>query len=291
MRFSFVILHYNSLEETFECVKSIKRTQKGTDYRIVIVDNNSPDGSGKKLERELRQEDDVIIIHSEQNLGFARGNNLGFHYAKYELKSDFIILQNADTKVLQEEFQKLVTEEYQQSGFAVLGPFVKTPHPPFNSNPGPNKIPEIRYYKRKLLKYRLHLFLTYLHLDGILTRYHVKQVAPILTRNIDKINDKAYNVRLHGCFWVFSPQYVQKFDGLNDKTFLFNEEDLLFIRLKQNNLSSVYLPKIVIYHKEDASTDNSLATENTKNRFIYKCKIQSTKVIINELMSKKSFLQ
>ena len=287
MRFSFVILHYNSLEETLKCVESIKHTQKGTDYRIVIVDNNSPDGTGNELERQLGQEEDVTIIHSKQNLGFARGNNLGFHYAKYELKSDFIILQNADTMVLQEEFQKLVTDEYKQSEFAVLGPLVKTPHPPFNSNPGTDKLPDIDDFKKQLLKYRLHYYLTYLHLDGILTRYHIKKVGPSLIRNIDIINHKAYNVKLHGCFLVFSPQYIKKFDGLNDKTFLFNEEPLLFIRLRQNNLISVYLPQVVIFHKEDASTSNTYSAENTKNRFIYKCKIQSTKVVIDELLKKE----
>ena len=290
MRFSFVILHYNSLEETIKCVESIRRTQKGTDYKIVIVDNNSPDGSGKKLERQLGQEEDLVIILSEKNLGFARGNNLGFHYAKYKLKSDFIILQNADTMVLQEDFQKLVIEEFHQSGFAVLGPFIKTPHPPFNSNPGAKVIPDIDDFKKQLLKYRLHFILTYLHLDGVLTRYHLKKVEHILARNVDRINERAYNVWLHGCFWVFSKKYIDKFDGLNDKTFLFNEEPLLFLRLRQNNLVSVYLPQVVIFHQEDASTDNSVAVGNKKNRFIYKCKIQSTKVVIDEIVEYKKTL-
>lgn len=283
MRFSFVILHYNSLQETIKCVDSIKNTQKGTDYKIVIVDNKSPDGSGKTLDNLYNQEDNMTIIHNEQNLGFACGNNVGFHYAKYKLKSDFIILQNSDTLVLQDDFQRLVLEEYETSSFAVLGPFVKTPHPPYNSNPGPDTIPNIGYFKRRLRNYRFHLFLTYLHLDGIVTNYHLKRVSSSLLKNLDKIYDRAYNVRLHGCFMVFSPIYIGRFDGLNDKTFLFGEEDLLFLRLKQNNLKSVYLPKIVIFHEEDASTDNIFKVENKKNRFLYKCKIQSIKVMIREL--------
>lgn len=283
MRFSFVILHYNSLEETIKCVESIKLTQKGTDYKIVIVDNNSPDGSGNELERQLGQEVDVVIIHSERNLGFARGNNLGFKYAKDKLKSNFIVLQNADTRVLQESFQKIVVEEFELSGFAVLGPFVKTPHPPFNSNPGPDIIPSVGYYKKKLYKYRLHLFLTYIHVDKFFTKLHRKLAKSVTEKNIDIINSKVYNVWLHGCFMVFSPVYLAKFEGLNEKTFLFGEEDLLFLRLKRCALISVYLPQVVVFHKEDASTDNSFVEENKKNRFIYKCKIQSTKVIIEEL--------
>ena len=283
MRFSFVILHYNSLEETIKCVDSIKATQNGLDYKIVIVDNCSPDGSGKNLDQLWSQENLVTIIHCEKNLGFARGNNIGFHFAKYDLHSDFIVLLNADTMVLQDDFQKIVVEEYGLSGFAVLGPFVKTPHPPFNSNPGPDTIPSVAHFKKKLNKYRAHLFLTYIHLDKFLIKLHRKQARSILMKNIDKINDKVYNVRLHGCFMVFSPVYLAKFDGLNDKTFLFGEEDLLFIRLKRCALISVYLPQVVVFHKEDASTDNSFVGENKKNRFVYKCKIQSTRIIIKEL--------
>ena len=37
-------------------------------------------------------------------MGFARGNNVGFAYAKEELNSDFIILCNSDTEVLEENF-------------------------------------------------------------------------------------------------------------------------------------------------------------------------------------------
>jgi len=281
MLFSFVILHYNSLQETIKCVNSIKETQKGTDFNIVIVDNNSPDGSGKELAQLWEHEPQIKFIHNELNLGFARGNNVGFRYAKYELKSDFIILQNADTEVLQDDFQNLIVEEYKRSGFSVLGPFVKTPHPPYTTNPGRNSIPNVSYFKKRLRMYRLHYYLTFVHLDGLFSRYHLRQISNSLKK--DEIHETVYNVKLHGCFMVFSPIYISKFDGLNDKTFMFNEEDLLFLRLKRNNLISVYLPSVEIFHEEDASTNNVYKAENKKNRFIYKCKIQSTKVMIKEL--------
>ena len=284
MRFSFVILHYNSLEETVKCVDSIKCTQKGKDFKIVIVDNNSPDGSGSKLEQLFGEDELIVVLRNKQNLGFARGNNVGFNYAKYELKSDFIILQNSDTMVLQDDFQKLVTEEYASSGFAVLGPFIKTPHPPFNSNPGPTSIPGISFFKNKLLKYRLHLLFTYLHIDWFFIRLHQRKISSSMDKDDGKTRKRAYNVRLHGSFMVFSPRYIELFDGLNEKTFLFEEENLLFLRLRQNGLTSVYLPQVEIFHEEDASTNNSFKAENKKNRFIYKCKIQSAKIVINELL-------
>ena len=48
--------------------------------------------------------DKIHFIESGENLGFAKGNNIGFHYAKYELHSDIIILANNDLIFEQVDF-------------------------------------------------------------------------------------------------------------------------------------------------------------------------------------------
>lgn len=40
-KFSFVILHYNSIDDTYQCVESIEKHCQNIDYRIYIVDNAS----------------------------------------------------------------------------------------------------------------------------------------------------------------------------------------------------------------------------------------------------------
>ena len=290
MLFSFVILHYRAVDETIKCVESIKMTQKKKNYHIVIVDNNSPDNSGQQLESLYVSEKDITILHNDNNEGFARGNNVGFKYSKYKLKADFIILQNNDTQVLQENFQELVINEYESSSFAVLGPLIKTPHPPFNSNPRSDKLPDIGRIKRRLLNYRILLLLNYLHLDcyvlNVISKKNQTKVS--IQFNHEK---KLYDVCLHGSFMVFSPDYIKLFDGLNEKTFLYCEEELLYLRIISNHLKSVYLPDIIIFHKEDASTNEEFNKGLKKRRFQYHCLIQSFKVLIDELRDVNQQLQ
>lgn len=72
---------------------------------------------------EIYQNNPIVkFILSNENLGFARGNNLGFEFTKKELHPDFIILCNSDTKILDSQFCQKVIQKYQDSDFAVLGP-------------------------------------------------------------------------------------------------------------------------------------------------------------------------
>jgi len=49
----FVILHYMALEETIQCVESIRGNVIG-EKKIVVVDNCSPNGTVKELEARYR---------------------------------------------------------------------------------------------------------------------------------------------------------------------------------------------------------------------------------------------
>lgn len=284
MFFAYVVLHYNVIEDTIQCVESIQLSNKGLNYAVVIVDNQSPDGSGAELDFLYESNKNIKIIHAEKNEGFARGNNIGFKYAKYTLKADFIILQNNDTKILQDNFQYLVLNEFINSRFAVLGPLIETPRKPYNSNPGPNNLDKIKSFRNERRKYLLHLFLTYLNMDNIFTKKIYRRLKPISDDRDDiKVYTRVENVMLHGSFLIFSPTYIQLFDGLNERTFMFFEEELLFHRIQTNCLKSVYNPSIKVFHKEDASTNSLFTKENRKMRFIYRNKYNSLKVLIDEM--------
>ena len=103
-RFAFVILHYIAIEDTKRCVYSILENCKENDVNIVIVDNASPDNSGKELEKIFKENENIKIIINKENLGFSAGNNVGFKYVKKYIKSDFIILCNNDTYLLDDKF-------------------------------------------------------------------------------------------------------------------------------------------------------------------------------------------
>jgi len=90
---AIIIVNWNSAEFLRACVSSIYAHIKNLDFEIIVVDNASYDGSGPMLARDFPK---AVFIQSDQNLGFARANNLGFTRSK----APFIVFLNPDTELL-----------------------------------------------------------------------------------------------------------------------------------------------------------------------------------------------
>ena len=118
----FVILHYNAIQETENCVESIEKKIDKKNYHIVIIDNASPNNSGSELKRKFCDKDNVTVILNKENLGFARGNNIGYRYAVNVLKADFICIMNNDTLIEQNDFFEVICDEYKKSNYGIMGP-------------------------------------------------------------------------------------------------------------------------------------------------------------------------
>ncbi|HEX9918794.1 MAG TPA: glycosyltransferase, partial [Pyrinomonadaceae bacterium] len=68
-RVSIVIVTWNTRELTAQCVANLKGTLEQLPAEIIVVDNNSTDGSADYL---AAHHPDIILVRSEENLGFAR---------------------------------------------------------------------------------------------------------------------------------------------------------------------------------------------------------------------------
>ena len=73
--FAIIIINYNSYEKTIDCINSIRETAN-VPYKIYLIDNASTNESATVLEKEYKDAADVRLILSDENLGYARGNNL-----------------------------------------------------------------------------------------------------------------------------------------------------------------------------------------------------------------------
>ena len=162
----FLILHYQVIEETLKCVESIENINY-KNKEIIIVDNNSPNDTGKQLMKKFKDKKNMHVILSSKNLGFAKGNNIGFEYAKKELKADFIIMCNNDVYIIQENFCELINKEYTNSSFAILGPRII-----LNNNTictYDDKMPTIKELKKHKLITKVFYFFNKIHLRYIYT--------------------------------------------------------------------------------------------------------------------------
>ena len=68
----FVVLHYGAIEETNKCIESIRKKIDTEYYRIIIIDNCSPDNSYTRLVEQYGEDTDIVLIRNAENLGFAR---------------------------------------------------------------------------------------------------------------------------------------------------------------------------------------------------------------------------
>lgn len=103
---SIIILNYNGINDTIECLDSLKQISYDN-YEVIVVDNASSDNSSEAL----RKRDDIKFIEADKNYGFAEGNNIGACHAKGEL----ICLLNNDT-VVDKDFLKEMISTMQDAG-------------------------------------------------------------------------------------------------------------------------------------------------------------------------------
>ena len=67
----FVILHYQNIDDTINCIDSIKKLQElNNNYKILLVDNKSPNNTGKELEKRYINDSNIEIILLEKNYVF-----------------------------------------------------------------------------------------------------------------------------------------------------------------------------------------------------------------------------
>jgi GT2 family glycosyltransferase len=90
-----VILNWNGIADTRECLESLQRTDYHNN-RVVLVDNGSEGGEAAALRAEFGGS--IHLIENETNLGFAGGANLGIRHALAH-GADYVLLLNNDTTV------------------------------------------------------------------------------------------------------------------------------------------------------------------------------------------------
>lgn len=92
---SIVLVTYNNLNLTIQCVNSILRNTTWPNYQLIVVDNGSEDGTGDYLERLRQEVPTAKVILNPDNRGFAAANNQGLR----EADGDILLLLNNDTVV------------------------------------------------------------------------------------------------------------------------------------------------------------------------------------------------
>ncbi|WP_263383696.1 glycosyltransferase family 2 protein [Granulicella arctica] len=112
---SIIIINWNSCKYLRSCLNSIRSTTSDLIYEVVVVDNASFDGCAAMLASEFPE---TILIQSEQNLGFAKANNL----AVSKSSGRNLLFLNPDTVVMGSAINNLVMVLENSPEIGMVGP-------------------------------------------------------------------------------------------------------------------------------------------------------------------------
>ncbi|MFS9041326.1 glycosyltransferase [Streptococcus cristatus] len=275
---AFVILHYQALDETIDCVCTIKKMVKGPKY-IVIVDNASPNKTGEELIEKYQTDEEVTVLVSKENIGFARGNNLGYVEAKRH-SPEYIVVMNNDVFITQPDFTERLNKLQAIHQFDVLGPDIFSTKTNIHQNPQRERnysLQELKTAQKKLQfkdKFKFLIRLKYLLRNR--PDENVSQVAGFDSVQINK--------PLHGAIYIFAKSFIDTHDEcFYSKTFMYYESYILHYLGMRDNLKFVYDPSIKVVHHEDVSTNQTYKDLYRKVIFVNKCLLESCNAFI-ELM-------
>ena len=236
---TIVILNYNGWEDTIACLESLK-CQNYTDYRVVVADNGSSDGSvshfiewatlhqtahivleeGESAERE----EWLTILRLSHNYGFARGNNLAIQ-AMHSLPTDYWMCLNNDTIVTQECLSRLVEYADNTPDVEALTPAIRL-----------HAQPDIMWNAGGRLVFGGRRYYCCMKPASTLHGKHVLDITFVT-----------------GCALMVRPALVES-GRLFTERFFFGEEDYEFsLLMKQQGRRMVCVLDAVIYHKVSAS--------------------------------------
>lgn len=114
-----IVLNWNGEEDTAACVDSFL-AQRGVAIELLLVDNASPDGSGERLHARYPS---LPYLQTEENFGYAGGNNRGIEWAR-ERGAEWMLIANNDTVADPDCVRRMLDAAATDARLAALAPLI-----------------------------------------------------------------------------------------------------------------------------------------------------------------------
>ena len=217
---SIITINYNESGVTMDLLESL-RASRYKNLEILVVDNASPKDNPDVIKEKYPE---VTLIKSEENLGFAGGNNLGVKAAK----GDYLLFINNDTIVPENFIQPLVDTLERDPSIGMVSPKIKF------------------HWDASLIQYAGYTPMNHWTIRNSSIGYHQK-------------DDGAYDQpgeteSIHGAAMMVPKQVVDQVGMMTEIYFLYYEEHDWAAMIKRAGYKVYYQPQSYILHKESLST-------------------------------------
>lgn len=265
MKSAFLVLHYMNYDITTRCVN--KLNELFPESVILIVDNGSPNHSGKCLEDKYRFKNNIYTLLLKENKGFAEGNNIGYKYLKSKFNLDYMIIINSDILITDDYFLNKIETSYSIYKFDILGPDIISLPKGIHQNPTHKNlitIDEAQSIVNNIMSFDKHILLNYWK------HYFAMKVKKVRKDSTKYAKKAKKNVALHGSCYILSKKFIKSRDRLFfPHTFMYFEEEFVFYESLRDRKNIIYDPSIKVFHYEDSST-NFLFRKNKLKKLKFK---------------------
>lgn len=235
IKITVIIVNYNVAYFLEQCLHSVKKALQHVNGEVIVVDNNSVDGSVAMVQHKFPE---FLMIANKQNTGFSYANNQALKIAK----GAYCLLLNPDTVVEEDTFKKVVDfmDSHQDAG----GLGVKMIDGKGNFLPESKRglpTPSVAFYKI----FGLSFLFPQSRLFG---KYHLGY--------LDK--EKIHEVEiLSGAFMLMRKSVLDKVGLLDEAFFMYGEDIDLSYRIIKGGFKNYYFPSTSIIHYKGESTKKS----------------------------------
>lgn len=245
MLLSVIIVNYNVKYYLEQCLRSVLKAGEVQAVEVIVVDNNSSDGSRLYLEPLFPK---VRFIWQTLNPGFAKACNLGLAHAK----GDYILFLNPDTLVPEDCFLQLVDffSTHPDAGAVGvhmvdgLGRFLK------ESKRG--------YPSTMASLFKLSGFTKIFPQSPVFAQYYLGHLGEATTNKVDVLS---------GAFMAMPVTIATALNGFDEAFFMYGEDIDLSYRITRSGLHNYYFPGISILHFKGESTSKQ-SLQYTRNFYM-----------------------
>lgn len=265
---SLIIVDYKSIEKTLEYLQEFfTHVVEAAEDQIhpIIVDNSENNAEIlERLKRKTKEtlsqvtislekehvsvfkgrylNHDLIYIATHENLGYARGNNLGADFARLYFQDEYYLFSNNDLKFPRKfSMEELLSPMKKNTTIAVVGPSIKTPE-------GEQQSP---WKKTSVFS---ALFLNYF--DLLLPK--TVKITRWIT-SVEKTDHSKCCYWVSGSFMMVCAEAFQKTGGFDPHTFLYCEEMILSEKMLSQGYQTYYEKAIPVIHEHGQTVKSVFA--------------------------------
>ncbi len=231
---SVIIVSWNTRDILLDCLRSLY-DQTRTPIEVIVVDNDSSDGSADAVERAYPM---VRVVRSGENVGFAKANNRGLA----EANGRYTLFLNPDTVILNRAVDAMLHWMQKHPHVGVLGPHT------FDADGTTTQ------HTVKMSPSLRRMYHTHVPVWRLVPGWHPElagETACYRTGPVEVVK---------GCCMLMPTQLVRELGGMSEKHFMYSEEDDLCRRAAERGFGTWYLHEASIIHLGgEATKQNSAA--------------------------------